>query len=181
MAALREREGVAAKALEFLILTAARSGEVRGAQWDELDLQAKTWTVPAERMKARKAHVVPLCTDAVKLLKHLHRIADNPLVFPAPRGGPLSDATLAAVMKRMTVDATPHGFRSTFRDWCAEHTNFPREVAEMALAHVIPSAVERAYRRGDLLVKRTKLMQDWCKYLNKPLSAGEVLPIRARA
>jgi integrase len=178
MAALREREGMAARALEFAILTAARSGEVRGATWDEIDLKAKTWTIPAERMKAQREHVVPLCGDAVKLLKALPRFQGSPYVFPAVRGGMLSDAALSACMKRMEVDATPHGFRSTFRDWCAEHTNYPREVAEKALAHQIPNPVERAYRRGDLMTKRTRLMQEWAKFLNTPASKGEVVPIR---
>jgi integrase len=178
MEALRKREGMAARALEFLVLTAARSGEVRGAAWAEMDMAAKTWTVPASRMKAGKDHVVPLTDDAVKLLKGLKRTEGNDLLFPAPRGGQLSDMALAAVMKRMDVNAVPHGFRSTFRDWCSEFTNYPREVAEMALAHAIPSAVERAYRRGDLLAKRRLLMRDWCRFINAAMPTGDVLPIR---
>lgn len=178
MAQLRERDGMAARALELLVLTATRSGEVRGAAWPEIDLQAKTWTIPAERMKAGKEHVVPLCTDAVKLLKALPRFEGTDLIFPSARGGMLSDMTLGKVLKLMGVDATAHGFRSTFRDWCAEQTNYPRDVAEMALAHTIPSAVERAYRRGDLLTKRTRLMADWCRFINTPAQAGEVVPIQ---
>ncbi|BAZ94290.1 integrase [Thiohalobacter thiocyanaticus] len=181
MAALREREGVGSRALEFLILTAGRSGEVRGATWEEIDLEARTWTVPAERMKAQREHVVPLCPDAVKLLKALPRFEDCPYVFPSPRGKQLSDATLSKVMKLMGVEGTPHGFRSTFRDWCAEHTNYPREVAEKALAHTIPNAVERAYRRGDLLTKRTRLMQEWARYLKSPAKAGEVVSIQNKS
>ncbi len=164
MAAVRDREGIAARALEFTILTAARSGEVRGAVWDEIDLAAGTWTVPGERMKAGKEHVVPLSGPALALLEHLPRMEGTPYVFPAPKGGSLSDMALSALMRRMEVDATPHGFRSTFRDWAAEATSYPNEVCEMALAHVIPNAVERAYRRGDLLEKRRALMQEWAEF-----------------
>ncbi len=178
MVDLRQCKGTAAKALEFLILTATRSGEVRGAQWQELDLQAKIWTIPSERMKAGKEHVIPLCDDAVNLLKELPRFEGNDLIFPAARGSQLSDMTLSAVMRRMKVDATPHGFRSTFLDWCSESTNYPNEVAEMALAHTISDSVERAYRRGDLLAKRKHLMDDWCRYLNNPVPSGLVVPIR---
>lgn len=179
MVKLRKRDGMAARALEFLILTAARSGEVRGATWDEIDLERKVWTVPAERMKAGKEHVAPLCDDAIALLKELPRLDDSDLVFHAPRGGQLSDMTLAAVMRRMKVAATPHGFRSTFRDWTAEATAYPHEVCEMALAHSVGSAVERAYRRGDLFVKRARLMTDWSEFLNMPADAsGDVVAIR---
>ena len=164
MRALRKREGMAARALEFLILTAARSGEVRGATWDEIDLRGKVWTIPADRMKAGKEHRVPLVPRVVKLLKTLPRIADETHVFPAPRGGALSDMTLSAVMKRMEVDAVPHGFRSTFRDWASEKTSFPREVAEAALAHAIENKVEAAYRRGDLFDKRREMMVAWDKF-----------------
>ena len=180
MAKLRQREGMAAKALEFLILTATRSGEVRGATWDEIDLDAKIWTVPAERMKAAREHVIPLCADAVKLLKLLPRFEGVDLVFPGQRGQ-LSDVALTKPIRVMGSDVTVHGFRSTFRDWCAESTNSPHEVAEMALAHTISNAVERAYRRGDLLAKRTRLMADWCKFVNTPAKAGDVTPIRGKA
>lgn len=178
MVQLRQCDGIAPKALEFLILTATRSGEVRGAQWQEIDAQARSWTIPAERMKADKEHIIPLCEDAMNLLRQLPRLEGNDLIFPAARGGQLSDMTLSAVMRRMKVNATPHGFRSTFRDWCSESTNYPNEVAEMALAHTIASGVEKAYRRGDLLVKRTRLMEDWCKYLNTPIASGAVVSIR---
>ena len=162
MVNLRKREGTAAHALEFLILTATRSGEVRGATWSEID--GKVWTIPADRMKAGKEHRVPLSSRAVELLKKLPRMADSELLFPAARGGQLSDMALTAVMRRMEVDAVPHGFRSTFRDWASEETNYSRNVAEMALAHTIGDKVEAAYRRGDLFDKRTKMMADWAKY-----------------
>jgi len=178
MDALRKQNGTAARALEYAILTAARSGEVRGAKWSEIDLEARTWTVPAERIKAGRAHTVPLADDAVTLLKALPRMEGNDLVFPAPRGGQLSDMALSALMRRMKANATPHGMRSAFRDWAAESTGYAREVAEMALAHTIPSAVERAYRRGDLLEKRARLMADWAQYLAGQNIAGDVLSIR---
>lgn len=161
MAALRNREGTSARALEFLILTATRSGEVRGATWEEIDLKDDVWTIPASRMKAGKEHRVPLAPRTVALLKQLPRFADTALLFPAERGGMLSDMALTALMRRMEVDAVPHGFRSTFRDWAAEHTEYPRDVAEMALAHTIGDKVEAAYRRGDLFSKRTAMMADW--------------------
>ena len=166
MSDLRTRKGTAARALEFLVLTAARSGEVRGARWSEIDLAASTWTVPAERMKAGKEHRVPLSPQALELLKTLERIEGNDLVFPAPRGGVLSDMTLTAVTRRMELDAVPHGMRSTFRDWAAERTDFPRDVAEMALAHAIGNAVEAAYRRGDLFAKRAEMMAAWGTFIN---------------
>jgi len=181
MTALRKREGVAAKCLEFVILTAVRSGEARGATWAEFDLEARVWTVPASRMKAKKDHRVPLSDDAVALLEALPRMEGSPYVFTASRGGKLSDMALTAVLRRMEVDAVPHGFRSTFRDWCAEFTNYPHEVAEMALAHTISSAVERAYRRGDLFDKRRQLMADWSAFLKLPAAAGDVVPLRAQA
>jgi integrase len=163
---LRKRPGMAARCLEFIILTACRSGEARLATWDEIDLESKTWTVPADRMKASKEHTVPLTDDAVKLLKALPRFEGSQYVFPAPRGGPLSDMAISAVCRRMKVEAVPHGFRSTFRDWCSENTNFPREVAEMALAHTIESKVEAAYRRGDLFQKRRRLLEAWAGFCN---------------
>lgn len=164
MAELRQRKGIAPRALEFLVLTAARSGEVRGATWQEIDMDAAVWTVPAERMKAGKEHRAPLSLQALELLASLPRLEGNDLVFPAPRGGVLSDMTITAVMRRMELDAVPHGMRSTFRDWAAERTNYPREVAEMALAHTIGNAVEAAYRRGDLFEKRVQMMADWAAF-----------------
>lgn len=165
MRGLRERTGISARALEFSILTVARSGEVRGAQWDEIDLHGKTWTVPAGRMKARKEHRVPLSDAAVLILKALPRFTDNNLVFPAPRGGQLSDMSLTAVLKRMgRRELTQHGFRSTFREWAGETTSYQREVIEHALAHQLADKAEAAYQRGTLWPKRIRLMSDWTDY-----------------
>lgn len=179
IADLRTRDGMAARALGFAILTAARSGEVRGATWDEIDLPGKTWTVPASRMKARREHRVPLSDEAVALLSALPRMTDTNLVFPAPRGGPLSDMTLTAVLRRMgRADVTCHGFRSTFRDWAGETTAFPREVIEHALAHQLKDKAEAAYQRGDLLAKRALLMQAWADYCARTATEGTVIPLR---
>ena len=165
MVELRKREGLSARALEFAILCASRSGEVRGATWAEIDLPGRIWTVPAERMKAGKEHRVPLSDEAVKLLEALPRIVGNDYVFPAPRGGQLSDMALTAVLRRMERGGlTQHGFRSTFRDWAGETTAYPREVCEHALAHKLADGVEAAYQRGDLLAKRARLMADWARY-----------------
>ena len=159
---LTKRPGLAARALEFSILTVARSGEVRGAKWSELDLENKIWIIPAERMKARKEHRVPLSTGALKLLENTPRIAGCDLIFPGQRGKQMSDMTLTAVLKRMERgELTQHGFRSTFRDWAGETTNYPREVIEHALAHKLKDQAEAAYQRGDLLKKRQALMEDW--------------------
>lgn len=167
MEALRQREGMAARALEFVVLTAARSGEVRGATWDEIDLSAKIWTIPAERMKAGKEHRVPITPAALAVLKKVIplKLQAGFTVFPAKKGGELSDMALTEVMRRMDAPAVPHGFRSTFRDWASERTNYPREVAEMALAHAISNKVEAAYRRGDLFQKRIEMMQDWADFV----------------
>lgn len=168
MAELRKIEGMGARALEFAILTATRSGEVRGATWQEIDLQKAVWIIPPERMKAGKEHHVPLSPDAVALLKALPRLADNPHVFPG-RNGPLSDMSLTAVLKRMERgDLTAHGFRSSFRDWAGERTNYPREVCEHALAHQLKDKAEAAYQRGSLFEKRRGLMNDWAKYCGMP-------------
>lgn len=162
MTELRTRTGILARALEFSILTVARSGEIRGAEWDEIDLKAKTWIIPAERMKANKEHSVPLSDAAVALLKALPR---NNLVFPAPRGGQLSDMSLTAVLKRMDrKELTQHGFRSTFREWAGETTLYQREVIEHALAHQLADKAEAAYQRGTLWPKRVSLMDDWSDY-----------------
>lgn len=176
MARLRAAEGVGARCLEFAILTGARSGEARGATWSEIDTEARTWTVPAARMKAGREHRVPLSNAALALLAGLPRIVGNDLVFPAPRGGVLSDATMGAVLKRLGVPVTVHGFRSTFRDWCAESTSYPQHVAEMALAHTIGDKVEAAYRRGDLFEKRVRLMDDWASWCARTTTA-EVIGI----
>ncbi|SQC93857.1 Prophage CP4-57 integrase [Cedecea neteri] len=148
MSDLRKRAGISARALEFSILTVARSGEVRGAEWNEMDLKEKTWTIPGNRMKAGKEHRVPLSEAAVALLKALPRFKDNNLVFPAPRGGQLSDMSLLAVLKRMNHSGlTQHGFRSTFREWAGETTSHQREVIEHALAHQLADKAEAAYQR----------------------------------
>jgi len=164
MLRLQQSPGIGARALAFAILTAARSGEVRGALRGEIDDANKTWIVSGDRMKAGREHRVPLSAAAWSLLPIPLPDAANALLFPAPRGGMLSDMTLTAVMRRMDLKAVPHGFRSTFRDWCAEHTDVAREVAEMALAHAIGDKVEAAYRRGDLFDKRRNLMQLWAKF-----------------
>jgi integrase len=181
MGRLRSQEGMGARALEFAILTAARSGEVRGAQWPEIDLDKGLWTVPADRMKAGREHRVPLSAEALALLKALPRMGGSDIVFWAPRGGALSDMTLSAVMRRMKVDAVPHGFRSTFRDWSAERTAYPSEVCEMALAHAVGNKVEAAYRRGDMFDRRRRLMADWAAFLAKPTAKDNVTPIRGAA
>ncbi len=174
--ALREREGMAARALEFAILTAARSGEVFGARWDEFDLEARIWTVPAARMKASRQHRVPLSARAVEILREMQQNRLSDLVFPGVKAGrPLSVMALEMVLRRMKVDATVHGFRSAFRDWAGERTSFPREVAEAALAHLVGDAVERAYRRGDALEKRRRLMDAWAGFLGQGSSSNVVL------
>jgi integrase len=165
MKQLRGMDGVSARALEFLTLTAARSGEVRGMIWGEVDLKNKLWTVPASRMKAKREHRVPLSDAAWLILESIKRVNGVNLVFPGTRGGALSDMSLTAVMRRMGVEAVPHGLRSSFRNWTAEMTSYPNEVAEMALAHTVSSATEAAYRRGDLLEKRRPMMTDWAEFL----------------
>lgn len=164
VSALCACDGTAARALEFSIFCAARSGEVRGATWAEIDFESAVWRIPAERMKAGKEHRVPLSSSAMTMLAALQRSVSSDLLFPAPRGGPLSDMALTALLRRMEVDAVPHGFRSTFRDWAGEHTNYPRELAEHALAHVLENKVEAAYRRGDALERRRKMMEDWAQF-----------------
>lgn len=181
MQRLRKAEGMGARALEFVVLTAARTGEVRGARWSEIDLAARVWTVPAERMKAGKEHRVPLSDDAVALLEKLPRVAGSDLVFPSSRLGELSNMTLTAVLRRMKLPVTTHGFRSTFRDWAAERTNYPRDVAEMALAHSIGDKVEAAYRRGDLFAKRQRMMAEWARFVSQPAKAGNVVGINEGA
>ena len=164
LASIRKRDGMAARALEFLILTAARSGEIRGMTWDEVDLAKAEWIIPAERMKAKREHRVPISYNAMEILKSLPQSGD--MVFPAPKGGPLSDMTLAAVQKRMEIDATVHGWRSTFKDWTAERTSTPREISEAALAHQNKDRVEAAYLRTDHFEKRRALMDQWASFLS---------------
>lgn len=177
MGKLREREGMGARALEFIILTAARSGEVRLATWGEFDLKAKLWTVPGERIKAGKVHRVPLSGDAVALLEELPRIEGSDYVFPAVRGGPLSDMSISAVCKRMGVDAVPHGFRSSFKDWARNRTRYADEVSELALAHVNSDATRAAYARDELLPQRTRLMADWSKFIRDGVQSRGVVTI----
>jgi len=177
---LREIEGMGARALLFVILTATRSGEVRGATWSEIDMARGIWTIPASRMKAGREHRVPLSSLAMSPLDDLPRIAGSDLVFQAPRGGPLSDMTLSAVLRRMNAPAVPHGFRSTFRDWAAEYTAYPSEVVEMALAHTVGNKVEAAYRRGDLFEKRRRLAGDWARFCVDGIElSAEVVALRA--
>lgn len=179
MADLAKMDGMGARALEFAILCASRSGEVRGATWNEIDLNAGVWIIPAERMKAKREHRVPLSGKAISLLNTLPRLDGTELVFPGT-SGQLSNMSLTAVLRRMNRgDLTAHGFRSTFRDWAAEQTAYPSEVVEMALAHTIGNKVEAAYRRGDLFDKRRRLMDDWAKYCGTARGlAGEVVALR---
>jgi integrase len=180
MQRLRQAEGMGARALEFTILTAARSGEVRGATWAEIDLDAGVWSLSAERMKADRPHRVALSDAALALLSRLPRVAGTELVFPGNGDKPLSDMTLTACLRRMKVDATAHGFRSTFRDWAAERTAIPSEVVEMALAHAVGNATEAAYRRGDLFEKRCELMELWSKFIDMEPAIGNVRALRAK-
>lgn len=176
---VRASEALAARALELTILTAARSGETLNAAWPEFDLTSAVWTVPASRMKAGKEHRVPLVPRVVELLTQLQDARVNDYVFPGQRKDrPLSNMAMEMLLRRMKVDVTTHGFRSAFRDWVGEETGFPREVAEQALAHVIGSATERAYRRRDALEKRRKLMEAWAAYC-EPAEGGNVVKMIA--
>jgi integrase len=186
--ALRGREGMAARALEFAIFTAARTDEVLGAPWDEVDLDAKVWAIPAERMKGGREHRVPLSEAALAVLEQVRPLAlkrdgqpdPSAPVFPGPRRAlPMSNMTMLMLLRRMKRnDLTVHGFRSTFSDWAAERTAYPREVVEMALAHAVENKVEAAYRRGDLFEKRRRLMTDWARFCEAAPS-GEVVSLRA--
>ena len=157
---------VAKLALEFLVLTAARWGEVRGAEWVEIDDRGAVWTIPAVRMKAKRRHRVPLPGRAVEILDAARALGDGPLVFPGRAGSPLSEKRLRRLLQRQNIAAVPHGFRSTFRDWAAEETEHRREVIEAALAHVVTNKVEAAYARSDLFERRRQLMDEWAAYLN---------------
>lgn len=177
MAELRSKETMGRLALEAVILTAARSGEVRQATWGELDLEARTWTIPAERMKARREHVVPLPGPAVELFERMkaHRRGDSGLIFPGTaKGKPLSDMTLTKALRDMGQPVTAHGFRSTFRDWIAEQTNWPAELAEAALAHVVADKTVAAYQRGPMLEKRRAMMAAWADHC-EGASGGNVV------
>ena len=164
MTATAQREGNSARALEFAILTAARSGEVRELLWPEIHLEEKLWVVPPEKIKAGKEHRVPLSDSAIKILKAQPRPEGSDLVFPSPRGKVMSDMALLQVVRRMEVDAVPHGFRSSFKDWARNSTTFPDEVSELALAHVNSDATRAAYARDELLPQRVKLMRAWAKF-----------------
>jgi integrase len=181
MGELGQREAMAARALEFCILTAARSGEVLGLRWSELDLHKVLWTVPAERMKAGRVHRVPLCDRAVAIVKQLAETATGEFVFAGYKPGkPLSNMAMEMMLRRMKIDdATVHGFRSSFRDWAGNVSSFPREVVETALAHVIGDKAEQAYRRSDALEKRRKLMEAWAAYC-EPKASINVVQIRKR-
>ena len=176
MAELRNRDSISARALEFTILTCARTGEIIGAAWSEIDLKARNWTIPAARMKAGKEHKVPLCDRAVEILRGLPRHAEK--VFP------LSNMAMLELLRGMSPGHTVHGFRSTFMDWAHEQTAFPKVVIDRALAHTVSDKVEAAYRRGDLIEKRRRLMEAWARYCTIkpiPISDDKVVPLAARA
>jgi len=181
MRQIRADTGVASRALEFTILTAARTNEVVRAEWSEVDLGRKIWIIPAERMKSKREHRVPLSAAAISTLEAVMGRGKT-YVFPGhKRHSHLSNAAMMQVLKRVGhSDITVHGFRSTFRDWCAESTNYSSDVAEMALAHALRDKTEAAYRRGDLLEKRARLMKDWARYCSKPATPAAVVPIRQK-
>jgi integrase len=179
MAQLREQSSTAARALEFTILTAARTGEVLGARWDEIDVDAAVWTVPSDRMKGAREHRVPLSAAALAVIENMQTRRENDYVFPGDRRDRLSGRAMDMLLRRMGREVTVHGFRSSFRDWAAEHTNFAREVAEAALAHVVGDKVEAAYRRGDLFDKGRRLMTAWADFCNEAPASGTVVPLRA--
>jgi integrase len=175
---LRQKGGVPARALEFTILTAARSGEVLGARWDEVKFHVALWTVPAARTKGGREHRIPLSRRAIEILEEMQELRRSEFVFPGVKScKPMSVTTMADQLRRLKVDATVHGFRSAFRDWAGERTSFPREVAEAALAHLVGDEVERAYRRGDALEKRRQIMNEWeshCSAGSAPLGPAKV-------
>lgn len=183
LVALRAQPGTAARAVELIILTASRTSEVLNAARSEIDLAARVWTIPPERMKSGRQHRVPLSDAAVRLIEQAPAEDGSDYLFPgAKQGKPLSNMAGLKLLERMgRDDLTVHGFRSTFRDWAAEQTNFPREVAEAALAHIVKDKAEAAYQRGDLLEKRAKLMQAWAEYCERPTKAAEVIPMKNRA
>jgi integrase len=177
---LRESDGLAAQALELAILTAARSGEILGMRWSEVDLQKGIWTIPANRMKAGREHRVPLSERAVTILRQLAEIRTGEFVFSGQaRGKQLSNRAMEMMLRRMKVGVTVHGFRSSFRDWAGNETHYPRDLIETALAHIVGSAVEQAYRRSDALEKRRALMETWAAYC-EPGSRGNIIPLVAR-
>ena len=177
-ARLLEKDGIGALALRFGILCASRSGEVRGATWDEFDEDKRLWVIPAVRMKGNREHRVPLSETAWNLFKAQPRDDESPYVFRGTKkGASLSDSTLSKVLKDMGVPAVPHGFRSTFKDWSSECTNYPSEMSEMALAHAVADPVEAAYRRGDMLERRRQMMDDWASFCERKWESGVVVPI----
>lgn len=180
MEGLRKEPGIVPRAMEFLILCAARTGEVIGAQWNEIDFQSGIWTVPASRMKAKREHRVPLSARAIEILKEMQSHGNDGLVFRGrKKDKPISNMAFLMLLRRLELEVTAHGFRSTFRDWAAERTNFPREVAEAALAHTLKDKVEAAYRRGDLFEKRRRLMTEWAKFCSQPsVGSKKVIGIR---
>jgi integrase len=188
MLKLRTNPSISAKALEFLILTAVRSGSVRQAEWAEFDLGKALWTIPAAHTKARQEHRVPLQPQAIQLLKSLPKLAGSTLVFPSQKGTPLSDMALSQLMRGMRergdllVEAVPHGFRSTFRDWAAEQTAYADEIRKAASGHTVGDSVKEAYQRTDLLEKRRNLMNEWSNFLDHLAhqKAAKVIPIRKR-
>lgn len=185
MVALRGQGGIAARALEFTVLTAARTGEAIGATWEEISEAEKLWVVPGNRMKAGKEHRVPLPNPALAILEEMKsngNVGEGFVFHGAKRGKPLSNTAMIAVLRRMgRGDLTVHGFRSSFRDWVAERTNFPAEVAEMALAHTVGDKVEAAYRRGDLFEKRRQLMIEWTRFCTTaPAAPSKLVPLRNR-
>ena len=183
---LRRDENISARALEFLILTAVRSGSVRMAEWPEIDLDEKLWIIPAANTKTKQEHRVPLAPRAITLLQSLPKLAGNPKLFPSARGKAISDMTLSQLMRRMRergelkVAAVPHGFRSTFRDWAAEQTSYSDEIRKAASGHTVGDSVHQAYQRTDLLDKRRRLMNEWAEFLNRPskVKQDNIRPIR---
>jgi integrase len=179
MSELRDQDHIAARALEFAIMTATRTRETISAAWSEIDLQARTWTIPANRMKAGAEHRVPLSDRAIEILNAMPRDGSG-FVFPGRDAGrPIGESAMSVLLKTMRPAVTVHGFRSTFRDWAAERTNYQNHILEMALAHKIGNQAEAAYRRGDLMEKRTRLMSDWCRYCSTTSAVGQVVPMRA--
>jgi integrase len=189
MVSLRSNVSISARALEFTILTSMRSGSVRLAEWSEIDLSKKLWIIPPEHFKTRQEFRVPLQAQAIKLLRSLPRIAGSEKIFPSASGKALSDMALSQLMRGMrergelTVDAVPHGFRSTFRDWAAEQTNYPDEIRKAASGHAIGDAVKEAYQHSDLLEKRRQLMMAWAAFIDRPAPIGtsNLSPIRRKA
>jgi integrase len=181
MGRLRQTQGMSAKCLEWLILTATRSNEARGVTWTEIDLQGATWTIPAARMKGGREHRVPLSAAALALLQTMPRFEGNDLVFQGRSDKPMSDMSMTQQMRRMKVDAVPHGFRSTFVDWAAERTSYPVELREMALAHTLGDKTQAAYQRGDMFERRRALMNDWAVFVNTAPDSAKVVQIRGAA